>query len=64
MEKERGFKTNKWSKKIWTTLSVELPLKDKIEKAAIAHSGETGKRISYNKMLDVVLDEWIAKKNL
>lgn len=64
MEKERGFKTNKWSKKIWTTLSVELPLKDKIEKAVIAHSYENGKRISYNKMLDIMLDEWIKKKSL
>jgi hypothetical protein len=63
MEDTRGFKTNKFSKKIWTTLSVELPLKDKIEKAVIEHAHTQGKRISYNKMLDIILDEWIAKKS-
>ena len=59
---QRGFKTNEHSKKLWTTLSVELPLKDKIEEAIIKHAVQKGKRISYNKMLDIILDDWNKKK--
>lgn len=51
----RGFLTNPKSKKRWTTLSVDIELKDKLDIAMI----KIGKRQSYNALLNSILDQII-----
>jgi len=58
MKKEtRGFLTNPKSKKLWTTLSVDLDLKDKLDSAMQKQEKKRG----YNSLLHRLLDEYLSK---
>lgn len=55
---EKGFLTNEKSKKRWTTLSVDLELKEDLQKVMI----KMNKKMCYNSIIKKLVEEYLEKK--
>lgn len=54
---EKGFLTNEKSKKRWTTLSVDLELKEDLQKVMI----KMNKKMCYNSIIKKLVAEYLEK---